>query len=80
VFNPEDPILQSPLAAWTKDASIQQVIMHLFMGAVLCIRNVFAHKDVYLTDTDATLEYLSFASFLSKILDAMTKKEDVSVP
>jgi len=74
VFNPKNPILQTPLVMWTQDTSIQEGIMHLFMGAVLCIRNVFAHKDVYLTETDATLEHLSFASFLCKILDVMQKR------
>jgi len=73
-FNPKHPLLKTPLVDATEDASIQEGIMHLFMGAVLSIRNVFAHKDVYLTNTDATLEYLSFASFLSKILDAMKKQ------
>jgi uncharacterized protein (TIGR02391 family) len=76
VFNPKKPILQSHLATWTQDSSIQEGIMHLFMGAVYCVRNVFAHKDVYLTETDATLEYLSFASFLCKILDATRKLSD----
>jgi len=74
VFNPKNPILQIPLAMWTQDTSIQEGIMHLFMGAIFCIRNVFAHKDVYLTETDATLEYLSFASFLCKILDVTQKR------
>jgi uncharacterized protein (TIGR02391 family) len=76
VFNPKNPTLQNHLVVWTQDTSIQEGIMHLFMGAVLCIRNVFAHKDVYLTETDATLDYLSFASFLCKILDATQKRQD----
>jgi uncharacterized protein (TIGR02391 family) len=76
VFNPKNPVLYTPLAAWTQDTSIQEGIMHLFMGAVLCVRNVFAHKDIYLTEVDATLEYLSFASFLCKILDVMQKRPD----
>jgi uncharacterized protein (TIGR02391 family) len=76
VFNPKNPILQSTLARLTKDASIQEGIMHLFMGAVLSIRNVFAHKDIYMTDVDDTLHYLSFASFLFKILDVMEKTEN----
>ena len=76
VFNPNHPLLRTPLAEFTGNASIQEGIMHLFMGAVLSIRNIFAHKDVYLTDTDATLEYLSFASFLCKILDVMQKKSE----
>jgi uncharacterized protein (TIGR02391 family) len=71
VFNPKTPILQSSLARFTEDTSIQEGIMHLFMGAVLSIRNVFAHKDVYLTDSDDTLEYLSFSSFLFKIVDVL---------
>jgi uncharacterized protein (TIGR02391 family) len=74
VFNPKKPILQTPPAIWTQDASIQEGILHLFMGSVLCIRNIFAHKDIYLTETDTTLEYLSFASFLCKILDTTQKR------
>jgi uncharacterized protein (TIGR02391 family) len=69
VFNARDPILVTPLASWSQDPSIQEGILHLFMGAVLSVRNVFAHKDIYLTETEATLDYLSFASFLFKILD-----------
>jgi hypothetical protein len=69
VFNPRHPLLVTPLAIWAQDPSIQEGVLHLFMGAVLSIRNVFAHKDVYLTETDAALEYLSFASFLCKILE-----------
>ena len=72
-FNPKNPVLQCPLARLTNDASIQEGIMHLYLGAVLCIRNVFAHKDVYLTNVDQTLDYLAFASFLFKILDVMEK-------
>jgi hypothetical protein len=49
--------------------------MHLFMGSVLCVRNVFAHKEVYLTNVSDTLEYLSFASFLFKVLDALEVSE-----
>jgi uncharacterized protein (TIGR02391 family) len=76
IFNPEKPVLQSSLAKWTADTSIQEGIMHLFMGAVLCVRNVFAHKSVYLTNPNDTLEYLSFASFLFKILDVLKVRED----
>lgn len=76
IFNPKNPVLQTPLVMWTEDTSIQEGIMHLFMGAVLCIRNVFAHKDIYLTEIDTTLEYLSFASFLCRILDVLQKRPD----
>jgi uncharacterized protein (TIGR02391 family) len=76
VFSPKNPILQSGLARITKDSSIQEGIMHLFMGAVLSVRNVFAHKDVYITDVDDTIDYLSFASFLFDILDVMERIED----
>lgn len=76
VFNPKNPVLQTPLAMWTGDTSIQEGIMHLFMGAVLCVRNVFAHRDIYLTETDTTLEYLSLASFLCKVLDVMQRRSD----
>lgn len=75
VFSPKNPVLQSSLARWTKDASIQEGIMHLFMGAVLSVRNVFAHKDIYMTNVDDTLNYLSFANFLFKVLDVMEKTE-----
>jgi len=76
VFNPKNPILQSSLARLTKDASIQEGIMHLFMGAVLSVRNVFAHKDIYMADVDDTLDYLSYVNFLFKVLDVMEKTED----
>jgi len=73
VFNPKKPILQTHLADLEGNNSIQEGIMHLFMGAVLSIRNIFAHKDVYLMDVDMALEYLSFASFLCKILEVMKR-------
>ena len=72
-FNPKKPVLQCSLARLTKDTSIQEGIMHLYLGAVLCIRNVFAHKDIYMTNVDQTLAYLAFSSFLFKILDVMEK-------
>lgn len=72
-FNPKKPVLQCSLARLTKDASIQEGIMHLYLGAVLCIRNVFAHKNIYMTNVNQTLDYLSFSSFLFKILDVMEK-------
>jgi uncharacterized protein (TIGR02391 family) len=78
VFNSKNPILRSTLARVTEDASIQDGIMYLFMGAVLCVRNVFAHKDIYLTDADDTLDYLSFSSFLFKILDVMERTKDIT--
>ena len=78
VFNSKNPILQSSLARLTEDASIQDGIMYLFMGAVLCVRNVFAHKDVYMTNVDHTLDYLSFSSFLFGILDVMERTEDTA--
>jgi uncharacterized protein (TIGR02391 family) len=78
VFNSKNPVLQCSLARLTEDASIQDVIMYLFMGAVLCIRNVFAHKDVYMTNVDHTLDYLSFSSFLFRILDVIERAEDIT--
>jgi uncharacterized protein (TIGR02391 family) len=78
VFSSKNPVLRSSLARITEDASIQDGIMYLFMGAVLCVRNVFAHKDIYLTDIDDTLGYLSFSSFLFKILDVMERTEDIT--
>jgi uncharacterized protein (TIGR02391 family) len=71
VFSSKNPVLQSGLARVSEDTSIQDGIMYLFMGAVLCVRNVFAHKEIYLTNIDQTLDYLSFSSFLFRILDVM---------
>jgi uncharacterized protein (TIGR02391 family) len=78
VFNSSNPKLQCSLARMTNDKSVQDGIMYLFMGSVLSIRNVFAHKDVYLTRVDDTLDYLSFASFLFKILELMEKREKIT--
>lgn len=74
IFNSGNPKLQCSFARMTNDKSVQDGIMYLFMGSVLSIRNVFAHKDVYLTRVDDTLDYLSFASFLLKILELMEKR------
>ncbi len=76
VFNSNSPMLQCSLARVSKDKGIQDGIMHLFMGSVLCIRNVFAHKDVHLTNVNDALEYLSFASFLFKILDVLEETKE----
>jgi len=78
VFNPQNPVLQSSLARFTGDSSIQEGIIHLFMGAVLSVRNVFAHKDVYLTNVGDALEYLSFASFLFKLVDVAEVRQKKS--
>jgi hypothetical protein len=47
----------------------QEGFMHLYMGAVIGIRNPKAHGMVEQRDPYKTLKYLSFASLLAKRVD-----------
>lgn len=64
VFSSERPVLIT-----ADDVTEREGFMHLFKGAVLAIRNPKAHKLIPQTDPQRTLEWLSFASVLLRILD-----------
>ena len=64
VFSP-----RSPKLVISDDSDEQQGFMWLFSGAVMAIRNPKAHRLVEQNDPQRTLEWLSFASVLLRVLD-----------
>ncbi|WP_374955159.1 TIGR02391 family protein [Paenibacillus sp. PCH8] len=64
VFSPRNPQI-----ILSDDQDEQQGFMWLFAGAVMAIRNPKAHKITDVTDPQRTLEWLSFASVLHRVLD-----------
>lgn len=64
VFSAKRPILKV-----SDDQDEQMGFMWLFSGAVMAIRNPKAHKLIEQKDTQRTLEWLSFASVLLRVLD-----------
>lgn len=71
VFSPK-----SPKIIVSSDNDEQQGFMWLFSGAVMAIRNPRAHKIIEQNDPQRTLEWLSFASVLVRILDDAGIQED----
>lgn len=64
VFSPKSPIIKV-----SEDLDEQLGFMWLFSGAVMGIRNPKAHRLVEQNDPQRTLEWLSFASVLLKVID-----------
>lgn len=64
VFSPRTPILKV-----SDDNDEQQGFMWLFTGAVMGIRNPKAHRLIEQNDPQRTLEWLSFASVLLRVVD-----------
>lgn len=64
VFSPKNPGLTV-----SSDADEQLGFMWLFSGAVMGIRNPKAHRLIEQKDPQRTLEWLSFASVLLRVLD-----------
>jgi uncharacterized protein (TIGR02391 family) len=60
---------ENPLIILSDDKDEQLGFMWLFSGAVMAIRNAKAHKIVEVTDPQRTIEWLSFASVLHRVLD-----------
>lgn len=68
VFSPNAPVLAfNPLTDQT-DKDEQQGLMHLFMGAVLALRNPRAHS-VFDDSPELALDSIAFLSMLAKRLD-----------
>jgi uncharacterized protein (TIGR02391 family) len=63
------PVLQLNELRTQEDMDEQKGFMHLYMGAVIGIRNPKAHGIDEQRDPYKTLEYLSFASLLAKRVD-----------
>jgi len=64
VFSPKTPIIKI-----SDDPDEQLGFMWMFSGAVMGIRNPKAHKLIQQKDPQRTLEWLSFASVLLRVLD-----------
>jgi uncharacterized protein (TIGR02391 family) len=64
VFSAKNPIIKI-----SDDPDEQLGFMWMFSGAVMGIRNPKAHKLIEQTDPQRTLEWLSFASVLLRVLD-----------
>lgn len=72
VFSPKKPVIKI-----SNDADEQMGFMWMFSGSVMGIRNPKAHRLIQQYDPQRTLEWLSFASVLLKVLDdAEVVKED----
>ena len=73
VFSANSPVLAfNPLADQT-DKDEQQGMMHLFMGAVLALRNPRAHS-VFDDSPELALDAIAFLSMLAKRLDTATRR------
>jgi len=64
VFSPKNPIIKI-----SDDSDEQQGFMWMFCGAVMGIRNPKAHRLIQQRDPQRTLEWLSYASVLLRVLD-----------
>jgi len=64
VFSPNNPIIKI-----SDDSDEQLGYMWMFCGAVMGIRNPKAHRLIEQRDPQRTLEWLSYASVLLKVLD-----------
>lgn len=71
VFSPKTPRL-----IISNDSDEQQGFMWLFSGAVMAIRNPKAHRLIEQNDPQRTLEWLSFASVLLRVLDDSQVRHD----
>jgi uncharacterized protein (TIGR02391 family) len=73
VFSANDPILAFNALLDSTDKDEQQGMMHLFMGAVLALRNPRAHS-VFDDSPELALNAIAFLSMLAKRLDATTRR------
>lgn len=61
----------------SNDSDEQKGYMWMFMGAVMGIRNRHAHSLIPMTDPQTAYEWLSFASVLTRRLDAAEENVDI---
>jgi uncharacterized protein (TIGR02391 family) len=76
VFRPESPVLYIGDTASETGRSVQAGYHHMFMGAMLGIRNPHAHEHFPALDENEALEQLGFASLLMRRLDDATLAAD----
>jgi uncharacterized protein (TIGR02391 family) len=68
VFSADKPLLAFNELIEPTDRDEQQGFMHLFMGAVLALRNPRAHA-IFDDSPEMALDYIAFLSMLAKRLD-----------
>jgi uncharacterized protein (TIGR02391 family) len=68
-FSPNNPVLKINNLSNKSEKDEQQGFMHLYQGAILGIRNPFAHEPASPIDLTVALEYLGFLSLLFRKLD-----------
>jgi uncharacterized protein (TIGR02391 family) len=73
VFSANNPVLAFNALADPTDKDEQQGMMHLFIGAVLALRNPRAHS-VFDDSPEMALDYIAFLSMLAKRLDTATRR------
>jgi len=73
VFSANDPILAFNAVADATDKDEQQGMMHLFMGAVLALRNPRAHS-VFDDSPELAVDAIAFLSMLAKRLDTARRR------
>jgi len=73
VFSKNSPILKLNSLESQTDKDEQEGFMHLFVGAILGIRNPKGHDEIIQDDPFKTIEYICFASLLAKTIDSSHK-------
>ncbi len=68
VFSPHNPVVALNDLSSQSERDEQEGFMHLFMGAVLALRNPRAHA-VFDDSPEMALDYIAFLSMLAKRLD-----------
>ncbi len=73
VFSVNTPILKINALRSQTDKDEQEGFMHLFVGAIMGIRNPKGHDNIIQKDKNRALKYLIFASLLCERLGECTK-------
>jgi uncharacterized protein (TIGR02391 family) len=73
VFSKNDPVLAINDLADQTDRDEQEGIMHLFMGAILGLRNPRAHA-LFDDSAELALEYVALLSLLAKIVEKTKRR------
>jgi uncharacterized protein (TIGR02391 family) len=73
VFSVDNPVLAFNALADQTDKDEQQGMMHLFIGAVLALRNPRAHA-LFDDSPELALDYIAFLSMLAKRLDVAKRQ------
>ncbi len=69
VFDKDNPVLRIKQSHTLTEKEEQEGIMHIFMGAILAIKNPKSHVTIRLTDPERAYLYLAFVSLLFELVD-----------